>query len=68
MGPVGRWRLCRLDQYPGQGDDPGEVPEQPHIQFAFVYQGKDGAMISIDNVIVYADLVEDYAAITACAR
>ena len=24
-------------------------------------------MISIDNVIVYADLVEDYAAITACA-
>ena len=46
---------------------PEKFQNSPHIQFAFVYQGKDGAMISIDNVIVYADLVEDYAAITACA-
>lgn len=47
---------------------PEKFQNSPHIQFAFVYQGKDGAMISIDNVVVYADLVEDYAAILGLRR
>lgn len=46
---------------------PEKFQNSSSIQFAFVYEGKDGAMISIDNVVVYADRIEDYAAITATA-
>ena len=46
---------------------PEEFQGSGSLQFAFVYQGQDGAMISIDNVVVYADLLEDYAVIHASA-
>ena len=46
---------------------PQELQGSETLQFAFVYRGKDGAMISIDNVVVYADLLEDYAMVHASA-
>ena len=46
---------------------PEEFQGSRNLQFAFVYQGKDGAMISIDNIVVYADLLEDYAVVHASA-
>ncbi len=35
------------------------------LRFAFVYTGKGGAQISVDNVQLYADVREDYIAVTA---
>ena len=35
------------------------------LRFAFVYTGKGGAQISVDNVQMYADVREDYIAVTA---
>ena len=35
------------------------------LRFAFVYNGKGGAQISVDNVQLYADVREDYIAVTA---
>ena len=35
------------------------------LRFAFVYTGKGGAQLSVDNVQLYADVREDYIAVTA---
>ena len=35
------------------------------LRFAFVYTGKGGAQISVDNVQLYADVREDYIAVAA---
>ena len=35
------------------------------LRFAFVYTGKGGAQISVDKVQLYADVREDYIAVTA---
>ena len=37
------------------------------LRFAFVYTGKGGAQISVDNVQLYADVREDYIAVTAAS-
>lgn len=46
---------------------PEEMQHSESIRFAFVYEGKAGCDISVDNVVVYADLLEDYATVTAVA-
>ena len=37
------------------------------LRFAFVYTGKGGAQLSVDNVQLYADVREDYIAVTAAS-
>ncbi|MFR0734059.1 MAG: InlB B-repeat-containing protein [Oscillospiraceae bacterium] len=52
-----------------QGDDPGEVPEQAPISSSplSTCRARTAPWFPLTIVIVYADLVEDYAATTACA-
>ena len=46
---------------------PEKFQNSDSLQFAFVYQGIGGAQVSIDNVVLYADELSNYAAVTATA-
>ena len=46
---------------------PAKFQDAKDLRFAFVYRGKGGSNLSIDDVTLYADVRENYVAVTATA-
>ena len=46
---------------------PAKFQDARDLRFAFVYRGKGGSNLSIDDVTLYADVRENYVAVTATA-
>ena len=46
---------------------PAKFQDAKDLRFAFVYRGKGGSTLSIDDVTLYADVRENYVAVTATA-
>ena len=46
---------------------PAKFQDAKDLRFAFVYRGKGGSNMSIDDVTLYADVRENYVAVTATA-